>query len=458
MDYHMAVGTEFAYEPDFISCGLTFYSDASIKKANGLLVCRVHFDPNSVKLHWGLSCNDLSTYYLQDLINLLNSADEGFKEISIKHKKMTCDVNLIDYDELRHACEFVNDLYKISTRLQIIGCSAFSILHDSRKLNSGVCIGGYVSNTDNLCVPTANFFDSKVTCFEDIADFLMTGAQQQSLSQDFKSRLYALSGSSIYLVIYTRENVFDYIVLLSEEPIANLIHVIKSREHVDGFDFIYTIVGHTLTEEESCPYVTTPQTCFFKDVVLYCNENRFSFPVLSTIEDFQNYLEQTQTQTVEVDEEDDSKPCDENTFEMLKLFAKSSPNSRDKVNALLFEILIKYRDDVSTLYQKLSELSTMSWEFDSRCIEDFCQDPMYAAFKTAEEFIHTNINNLDQMLLDEFLKTWLEFSKDDRIQTLIDFVQQYTQEQLKLISSVNKEPQMEDDMCGLYDEAEYEWG
>ncbi len=278
MDYHLANGSEFAYESEYVACNLTNYTDVGNRHVDGLLVTRVHSDDSGHTS--GLSSSDLSTYYLPDLLSLLNMHDDGYRETTRYHKKATGDVNLIDYEELKQRCKCVDDLSKMSNLLSMIGVSALDILDDYRKLITGVCIHGRVRN---MFATTANFYDGKVHPPETVANFLTTGVRCQTLFEDAKTHRYALRGSVIYLIVYKRNGIFDYILYASEEPISQLIHVLLCRTELpDEFDFIYTVIGRTNTEDNSYPYVVTPTGVYLRDVLLYPNECQFSQPILET--------------------------------------------------------------------------------------------------------------------------------------------------------------------------------
>ena len=70
----MSTYGEFAYQPKFMTCDLTCYSDACNKHTNGLLVCRVHFDRSVKKC---VSSSDLSTYYVHDLVKRVQGNGES---------------------------------------------------------------------------------------------------------------------------------------------------------------------------------------------------------------------------------------------------------------------------------------------------------------------------------------------------------------------------------------------
>lgn len=288
MDSH----SRFDYPPVFMTSSLTFYSDTYRQDINGLPVARIHYDPKAIKFQTCINSIDLSTYYLPDLINLLNTNEEGYKLLVKRHKKATGDVNMIDYDELRQILDAVDGLEKMSRRLQVVGTSAQSVLNDYKKLNTGVCIEGHVTNPDNLYLPSSNFMDNKVFSTETVAEVLVNGIKPPIMIQDLKTRRYSLSGSIIYLLIYKRHDEFDYMVFMSEEPIGDLIRAIKNQVETSGdFDFIYTVLARTNTEEESVPYIQTVEGVYFKDVIVYCNETQFSAPVLRTLIHLRGKLE-----------------------------------------------------------------------------------------------------------------------------------------------------------------------
>jgi hypothetical protein len=291
MDYHTAVASEFAYEPEYIACNLTYYTDVKNRHVNGLLVARVHSDEKGGGHLAGLSSSDLSTYYLSDLLSLLNMRDDGYRESVRFHKKATGDSNLIDYEDIRHRCKCVDDLWKMSRRTKIIGVSALDILHDERKLITGVCMQGQVRSQHSMFVPASNFYDTKVHPMESVADFLTTGLKCQTLFDDAKTHRYALRGSIIYLIVYIRDGIFDYVLYVSEEPVAQLVQLLLDRtERTGQFDLIYTVIGRTNTEDNSYPYTVTPDGVYLRDALLYCNECQFSQPVLATYERLHDLL------------------------------------------------------------------------------------------------------------------------------------------------------------------------
>jgi len=147
------------------------------------------------------------------------------------HKTMTEDVNFIQYDELKDLYECVDDLAKMTRRLQIVGTSAFSILRDDRKLNTGVCIQGHVSQPDNLFVPMANFFDEKIVPIETIAEYLTTGSRQTVIPMDIKNHRYALTGSIIFslLKIPLQISISSIQQWLEQLLRRNLLHILYLR-------------------------------------------------------------------------------------------------------------------------------------------------------------------------------------------------------------------------------------
>ena len=277
---------------------------------------------------------------------------DGYQQISRQHKKATGDINLIDYDELKQSFELVDNLTKMSNRLKIVGCTAFSILHCERMLNNGVCINGRVSGPDNFCVPTTNFFDNKVHSNETIADFLITGLRHQVIQKDAKSYRYALSGSIIYLLIYVNKGLFNYIIYLSEEPISGLIQTLTDQtEFNNHFDFIYTVVGRTITEEEIHPYIRTERGICFKDIVLYCNENQFSAPVLSTTRRYGTLIKKFR------ESEDNSPPKLESSsiLPLSSLLLQLYLPLDKELNEKLFDTPIRRGDDSRQLKEALIE-------------------------------------------------------------------------------------------------------
>ncbi len=193
MDYHLATDSEFSYEAEYVACNLTNYTD--VGHVDGLLVTRLHSGGSECGRQHA-SSSDLSTYYLSDLLTLLNMHDDGYRETARVHKKATGDVNLIDYEELRQRCKCVDDLWKMSDRLSVIGVSALDRLDDYRKLITGVCIHGHVRN---MFVTAGNFYDTKVHATELVASFLTTGTKGRT--HDANTHRYALRGSVIYLIV-----------------------------------------------------------------------------------------------------------------------------------------------------------------------------------------------------------------------------------------------------------------
>ena len=285
MAYHMGNIVEFTYKPDYTICNTSYYSDVDNRNTNGLLMARVcaSYSPSLWKFR--VSSNDLSTFYLADLIQLLNYRNTTVYKDALKHHHETTKTwNLIDYDELKNTFEYVDSLRKMSNRLKIIGTSSSSIKHEWKRLNIGVCIQGQVSNPDNVFIPITNFVDTKVHDLKEISDFLTLGIKKPyHFNYNRQSCRYALGGSILYLLIVKRNDTFDYIVLLSEEPISVLNQALMDEVKCGlDFDYIYTVIGKTNTKDDSIPYIITSEGIAFKDIILYCNENSFSLPVIST--------------------------------------------------------------------------------------------------------------------------------------------------------------------------------
>lgn len=284
---------EFVHSPSYMTCSLTCYSDPSRQDLDGLPVARVHYDPQAYKFKTSISSCDLSTYYLPDLLELLNTNEEGYKTIVKRHKKITGDMNLIDYDELRQILESVDSLNKMSKRLHVVGVSVFRMFHDTKKLNTAVCIGGLVAHPDQLYIPAANFMDNKYFSVETVADVLVNGVRPPPVVQDLKTRRYSLSGSVLYLLIYKRSETFDFLLFLSEDPISELVKAVHGlSEFSANFDFIYTVLGRTKTEEESRPYNQTSEGVYLKNVILYSNETNFTQPVLKSLNTLSKILDE----------------------------------------------------------------------------------------------------------------------------------------------------------------------
>lgn len=419
MDYHTAKTTEFAYTPEYHTCNLTFYSDVLNRHTNGLLVVRIHSDPQSMKLRSSISSNNLSTYYLPDLINLLNMDENGYKEITKRHKKVTSDFNFIDYEELQQTYECVNDLGKMTNRLQILGTSAQSILNDYRKLYAAVCVEGHVQSPDSVFVSRSNFFDSKIYSADAVAEYLVTNSRQHLTTSTAKTHRYGLSGSAIYVLVYKNNNVFNYIVYLSEEPISLLVQaLVDQAEFVTGFDFIYTVAGRTICDSESCPYIETPDGVYFKDVVLYSNENRFSMPMLSLFNSFKMLL--TEDSDSENSRSDKESPGYSHTYRALPLLSSlfgDQTMDYNSVDEQLFDILNNHFDQTELVDQLLDiDLGTSSLYQVSA--HDIARHPLVYAFDIGNKFIQNHIKNLDSGLLRIFLRKWYDLTNYEKIKDL----------------------------------------
>jgi hypothetical protein len=384
--------------------------------------------------------------------------EAGYQQVARQHKKLTGDVNLIDYDELKQSFGWVDSLIKMSSRLKIIGCSALSILHCDRMLNSGVCINGHVSSPDNFCVPCAHFFDNKVHSTETIAEFLITGLRQHVIQRDAKSHKYALSGSIIYLIIYLKDGLFNYIVYLSEEPINELIQVLKNqREFNESFDFIYTVVGRTVTEEEIYPYTRTQQIICFKNIVLYCNENQFSAPVLSTID---NYGKLANSLTIKVSEKILPKPVSHKVpaLSSLILMLDRPLDEGDRLKEKLFDSLIKLRDYPEKLKEELSEILGTSNLSD---INEYCSNPLDSSIEIAKSFIQSKLSEINLLSVYKFIDLWYSETQYERINEITEFIKEVETEREKayqsILSSINTtEPdlllnEIDDAGFGLFD-------
>ena len=421
MDYHTAASTEFAYSTDYMICNTSYYSDTDNPLMNGLLIARIHGDPCRSSWQFKMSSNDLTTFYLPDLLQLLNCRDENFKQIAKHHKKASSDMCLIDYDELKQCFEQVDDLTKMSMRLQIIGASACSIENNRRRFSIGACLQGRVSNPDNLFVPSSNFFDSKVDHVCTVAEYLVSGRRKKSyLFQDKRSSRYALSGSVIYLVVFKRNGVFSYMVYLSEEPISVLQQAINECETVAksvdlDFDYIYTVVGRTNTKDDSIPYVLTPEGIYFKDIILYCNENGFSSPVLLELKHYIDVCFQDK-KTIQSQNYISSSLMETRDFLNLKsLFVEYPPPEDIAYAADLFRLLTKYHDRPVLLRHYLNNLKG----FDSSILEDYCLNPLQEALTLGKDFIAKHHDKINQTLLHQLLCDWYIKTSDANVQTLI---------------------------------------
>jgi len=289
MDLHK--GLTFAYKPDYMICNTSFYSDVRKTNNNGLIVTRVCVESSPSLWKFRVSENDLTTYYLSDLMNILNNLNDGYCFMIKHHEQSTRDINLIDYDELKETIKSIDDLWKMSKRLNIIGTSSFSIQNNSKMLSVGVCLRGRVSAPDNMCVPLSKFFDSKVDDISVVTDYLYAGIKTPRYNMK-QTNKYGLSGSGIYLIIFKRNNVWDYIVFLSEESINVLNQALLEVSNLDNdFDYIHTVLGRTNTKDDSIPYTILSVGVLLEDIILYCNENSFSAPVISYQRTLTNLLE-----------------------------------------------------------------------------------------------------------------------------------------------------------------------
>lgn len=284
MNYHTAASTEFAYTPDYMICNTSYYSDVENRHTNGLIMTRVCSSDSPTLWKFKISSSDLSTFFLSDLIKLLNRRkDSAYMYMLKQHKSSTATLNLIDYDELKATLDLVDSLQNMSNRLKIVGTSSSSIQNNSKNLSIGSCIRGRVSNPDNFFAPLSNFFDTKVNDLTVISDFLVLGIKNSNLSYyDRPLCKYALGGSIIYLLIYKRNDIYDYIVFLSEEPISLLNQCLLEKATCGvEFEYIYTVIGRTNTKDDSIPYTVTSNGVYFRDIILNCNANCFTMPIVA---------------------------------------------------------------------------------------------------------------------------------------------------------------------------------
>ena len=450
MAYHVASDYEFAYEPEHITCSLTFYSDVLNSNRNGQLVTTVHCDPSAFKIR--VSSCDISSFYLDDLIALLNIGEDGYKESTKRHKKATGDLNLIDYDELRQSFGYVDNLSKMSNRLQILGSSAFSILNDDRKLNTGVCIHGQITDPDRLFIPGPNFIDGKIHTEAIVADYLVLGSRNQMSQFDTRTYRYAQSGSIIYLLIYIRRGVFHYLVYLSEESIYNLIRAILEIAELDSsFDFIYTVIGRTNTEEESQPYLLTSEGVFLKSTILYSNETQFSSPVLSTRQGFLKAAKAIRSKD-SVDRWKSSTGNLEILPLLSSLFHKDFKKDYNQADVLLFDALIRSHENTDLLIR----MYDIHWTENSL---DLSQDhlissPRDSAFKIGYNFIKKNLSYLNLPSLLAFINQWEELTGHESIRGLKTEISEFIKEKEELIYKVTTVPAKELSFDDLDDDYE----
>lgn len=421
MDYHTASLTEFAYKPEYLTCNLTFYSDVQNRNTNGLFVVRIHNDPRSMKLMSGISSNDLSAYYLSDLINLLNMDENGYKEIAKRHKKVTGEFNLIDYEELQQVYECVDDLSKMTRRLQIMGTSSLSILNDDRKLFTAVCVEGHVCSPDRVFVPRSHFFDNKIHSADAIAEFLVTNSRQHITTSVARTYRYGLGGSAIYVLIYKVNGVFNYLVYLSEEPISHLVQaLVDQAEFVTGFDFVYTVVGRTICDEESCPYIETPDGVYFKDVVLYPNENRFSLPLLSYLNAFKMLTNAEQLSCSESEDNGDelSRCTSSRSLPPLSSLFGDDVKNYNSTDETLFAALVKNHRHRNRLTDQIRNIGLEDSSLYYLSDDDLVNRPLQYAFEIGKHFIMEHLGDLDSMLVRDFLRSWYNLTSDEKIKHL----------------------------------------
>ena len=448
----------FVYEPAYMTCDLTYYSDTTYLQINGLLVAKVQYDPRLYKMANGISTSDLSTYFLPDLLSLLSMRESTYKETVKNHKSLTHSFNFIDYEELKQIYEYVDSLFKMSGRLKVIGCAATSILYDQRKLNTGVCIEGQIIEPDNLFVPTFHLFDNKIHDVQFICDFLLTGSRNRHYfsHQDTCLRKYAISGSIIYLIIYKRKSLYDYIIYVSEEPIQSLIQtIIENIEFATDFDFIHTVIGRTNTREESTPYTITQSGFYFKSIILYCNENSFTKPILLTYRTLLDGIKRNDD-----DDSQDINPSDssslyyneqhlEKEFQSEDTSTENLPEEYPNIPFLssclsfyssldfqekcitvidqLFYYMIQHKDNISDAYEQISEILTVHKDLIDSIVD--CSslldkinnnqlNPIEEAYNIAAKFLDHFYLNINIDKVQSFLNWWFDITQDENIENL----------------------------------------
>lgn len=435
MDYHVASSTEYQYTPEYMTCDLTYYTDISNCNTGGLLVGKLQTSP---QLHLSsfrqrISANDLSSFYLSDLISLLNSTEDTYKEVCKRHKKCTGAINFINYEELRHAIECVSSLSNMSKRLKIVGCTAPSVFSDSGKLNAAVCLQGNVSHPDNFVVERSNFVDTKIDSFETIVEFMTTGIKHQSICTSSKQHRYGLSGCIIYLIILKRADTFDFIIYLSEDPISKLIQYILEFTDTDtNTDFIYTVIGRTCTEEESYPYIICSEGIKFKDIIIECNECCFSQPILSTYKALHSLVQNTIQSNKEalklLTTEDDT------TFPSLKsLFLSSLPVDYNINNDKLFDILVNNRANTSVIPSQLKGVSIDETLLSGYSVNSVCKDPSSSTYELVSRFVNTYVPKLDLKSLKIVLSNLYQITRDTRFNEIENRIQSFVQEKENII-------------------------
>ena len=431
MDFHMASMTEYQYMPDHMACDLTFYTDPSKCDTNGLLVAKLQ-TPTPVILssfRQPVSSNELSFFYISDLVSLLNMDFEQYKDVCKRHKKCTGDVNFINYEDLQNGIECIATLTKMSRRLKIVGCTAHSVLSDNRKLTVGVCIQGHVTHPDNLVVEQSNFFDTKMDSYETIYEYMTTGVRQRSMVSSARQYRYGLGGSVIYLVVFKRGDTFGFLVLLTEEPIGQFIQfILESTEPGDNFDFIYTVIGRTHTEEESYPYILRQEGITFKDVIIECNESSFSQPILQTYTALHNIIHNTQK--IKKDALQLLRKDNLDMFQLspLKsLFHSTVSVDFEDTNDQLFNLLIQENNDSQSLMSKLREITIEKTMLADMSLETIEQNPTGAAFQLLHNFVETYISRLDLDLLRMYLDNLFKITNDPNVKEIESMVEAFVQ-------------------------------
>ena len=431
MDFHMASMTEYQYMPDHMACDLTYYTDPSKCDTNGLLVAKLQ-TPTPVLLssfRQPVSSNELSFFYISDLVSLLNMDFETYKDVCKRHKKCTGDINFINYEDLQSGIECIASLTKMSRRLKIVGCTAHSVLSDNRKLTVGVCLQGHVTHPDNLVVEQSNFFDTKMDSYETIYEYMTTGIRQRSMVSSARQYRYGLGGSIIYLVVFKRGDTFGFIVLLTEEPIGKFIQfILESTETGDNFDFIYTVIGRTNTEEESYPYILRQEGITFKDVIIECNESSFTQPILQTYAVLHNLVQNT----LKINKTAVQFLCKDNfdTFQLppLKsLFHSSVTIDFDDTNDQLFNLLLRDENDSHSLISKLREFTIEKTMLAGVSVDTIAINPKGAAFQLLHKFVETYISKLDFGLLRKYLDNLNNITNEPSVKEIERMVDAFVQ-------------------------------
>lgn len=162
-------------------------------------------------------------------------------------------------------------------------------------------------------------------------------------------------------------------------------------------------MARTITEEESAPYTVLAGGICFKDVVLYCNENQLSSPILETYRQLENVLHgKTSKLTPE-----SSLPPFSSTL---------NPGIERSPEVKLVELLLKYKNNPIHLWNRLSSLNV------DADINALCSNPIKEALLRAELYIREHFSKFDISKLVAFLERWLDLTNTEDIQNLIAYV------------------------------------